>query len=228
MPTSSLDGNDRLQRRADNWDNLTVPKPRGWRSLHGQDFGGNRGTCGNHGPIAAHRKADDRETADVGQLNQFLPHEFGIQRPVHQCRGKGTFVGIGAVGVIDIYPDFDPTTYRITPAPLTGYLDEGDVLDLGDCAFQVLHTPGHSPGSISLWDAKARTVFSGDALYDVDFLDNLYHSDPATLRRTLARLQGLGAQVFYAGHFPSFGQARMNELVEACARGENSLGDVIA
>ena len=127
-----------------------------------------------------------------------------------------------------VHPDFDPTTYRITAAPLTGYLDEGDVLDCGDCAFQVLHTPGHSPGSISLWDAKARTVFSGDALYDGDLLDNLYHSDPATLRRTLARLQGLGAQVFHAGHFPSFGQARVNELVEAYARGENTLGDVVA
>ncbi len=125
------------------------------------------------------------------------------------------------------YPDFDPATYRITPAPLTGYLDEGDVLDLGDCSFQVLHTPGHSPGSISLWDVKARTVFSGDALYDGDLLDNLYHSDPATLRRTLERLQSLGADVFHAGHYRSFGKARMTELVEAYCRGENTLVDVV-
>jgi len=124
------------------------------------------------------------------------------------------------------HPDFDPATYRITPAPLTGYLDEGDVLDLGDCAFQILHTPGHSPGSISLWDKKARTVFSGDALYDGDLLDTLYHSDPATLRRTLARLQGLGADVYHGGHSPSFGKARMTELVAAYLRGENILGDV--
>ncbi len=126
------------------------------------------------------------------------------------------------------HPDFDPATFRITPAPLTGYLDEGDVLDLGDCAFQVLHTPGHSPGSIALWDAKARTVFTGDALYDGDLLDTLYHSDPATLRRTLSRLQGLGAEVFHGGHYPSFGKARMTELVESYARGENTLVDVVA
>lgn len=146
---------------------------------------------------------------------------------------NGAVVYSGAWTEIEIvdpraHPDFDPATFRITPAPLTGYLDEGDVLDLGDCAFQVLHTPGHSPGSISLWDAKARTVFSGDALYDGDLLDNLYHSDPATLRRTLARLQGLGAEVFHGGHYPSFGKARMTELVEAYCRGENTLNDVVA
>lgn len=133
------------------------------------------------------------------------------------------------IEVVDprVHPDFDPATFRITPAPLTGYLDDGDVLDLGDCAFQVLHTPGHSPGSISLWDIKARTVFSGDALYDGDLLDNLYHSDPATLRRTLARLQSLGADVYHGGHFPSFGKARMTELVAAYLRGENTLVDVV-
>ena len=125
------------------------------------------------------------------------------------------------------HPGFDPATYRITPAPLTGYLDEGDVLDLGDCAFQVLHTPGHSPGSISLWDMRARTVFTGDALYDGDLLDNLYHSDPATLRRTLERLQGLGASVFHGGHYPSFGKARMNALVTGYLRGENTSGDMV-
>lgn len=125
------------------------------------------------------------------------------------------------------HPEFDPATYRITPAPLTGYLDEGDVLDLGDCAFQVLHTPGHSPGSISLWDIKARTVFSGDALYDGALLDNLYHSDPATLRRTLERLQSLDADVYHGGHSPSFGKTRMNDLVAAYLRGENILGDVV-
>lgn len=32
------------------------------------------------------------------------------------------------------HPDFSPQSYAITPAPLTGYLDEGDVIDLGDRA----------------------------------------------------------------------------------------------
>ena len=125
------------------------------------------------------------------------------------------------------HPDFRPETYRITPAPLTGYLDEGDVVDLGDRAFQVLHVPGHSPGSIALWDRKARTVFSGDAIYDGDLLDNLYHSDAAVYRQTLERLSTLDADTFHAGHFPSFGKARLQAIVAEYMRGAKSLGNVM-
>jgi hydroxyacylglutathione hydrolase len=44
-------------------------------------------------------------------------------------------------------------------------LQEGDVLHLdGDLVLQVLHTPGHSPGSISLWLAEEGALFSADAV----------------------------------------------------------------
>ena len=125
------------------------------------------------------------------------------------------------------HPDFQPETWTITPAPLTGYLDEGDVLDLGDVAYQVLHVPGHSPGSIALWDRKSRTVFSGDAVYDGDLLDALYHSDPATYRLTLERLRDLDAEVFHGGHYPSFGKPRLREIVDAYLAGEQSMGSVL-
>jgi hydroxyacylglutathione hydrolase len=49
--------------------------------------------------------------------------------------------------------------------PVDQTLQEGNVLHLdGDLALQVLHTPGHSPGSISLWLAKDGALFSADAV----------------------------------------------------------------
>ena len=42
--------------------------------------------------------------------------------------------------------------FQIRPAPLTGHLDEGDVVDLGNRVFTVFHLPGHSPGSIALFE----------------------------------------------------------------------------
>lgn len=36
--------------------------------------------------------------------------------------------------------------YRVKAAPATGFVEDGDVLDLGNRTLQVLHTPGHSPG----------------------------------------------------------------------------------
>ncbi|MBI4496968.1 MAG: MBL fold metallo-hydrolase [Chloroflexi bacterium] len=43
-------------------------------------------------------------------------------------------------------------------------LEEGDHVEVGDRVFQVIHTPGHTPGSISLLDAATGTLFCGDAL----------------------------------------------------------------
>lgn len=134
------------------------------------------------------------------------------------------------IGIIDLqqHPDFSPETYHVKAAPLTGYLDEGDVIDLGDSVLQILHLPGHSPGSIGLWDASAATLFSGDALYDGALLDSLYHSDKTVYLHTLERIEGLGVEQFHAGHYPSFGNSRMQELINSYRQGNNSLGDINA
>ena len=41
-------------------------------------------------------------------------------------------------------------------------LDEGDTLQLGEHRFEVIHTPGHSPGHISLFDLTHKIMLSGD------------------------------------------------------------------
>ena len=52
------------------------------------------------------------------------------------------------------------------PGPAaTVWLTEGSTVEIGSLQLQVLHTPGHSPGSISLWCAQEKVVFSGDALF---------------------------------------------------------------
>lgn len=42
---------------------------------------------------------------------------------------------------------------------------EGDSLRLGDTAFHVLHTPGHTQGSISLWIPSENKLVAGDTLF---------------------------------------------------------------
>jgi len=43
-------------------------------------------------------------------------------------------------------------------------LEDGDLIDLGGIGLEVIHTPGHSPGSISLWCAEEKALFSSDAI----------------------------------------------------------------
>lgn len=49
--------------------------------------------------------------------------------------------------------------------PLEGYLKEGDRLTLGGASFEVLHTPGHTPGSIGIWIPSENKLIAGDTLF---------------------------------------------------------------
>lgn len=94
--------------------------------------------------------------------------------------------------------------YRVRAAPATRLIDEGDVLDLGDRVLQVLHTPGHSPGGISLWEAATQTLFSGDIVYDGPLVEDAYHSNLDDYASSLARLRELPVRTVHGGHFASF------------------------
>lgn len=110
---------------------------------------------------------------------------------------------------------FDPDRYRLRPARKIRPVEEGTRIDTGDRSFEVLHLPGHSPGSMGLWEEKTGTLFSGDALYDGPLLDQFEDSDVPAYIRTMERLRRLPVSVVHGGHDPSFGQARMLELIDS-------------
>ncbi len=111
--------------------------------------------------------------------------------------------------------EYDLASYRLKDAAVTEVVTEGDVVDIGHRHFEVLHLPGHSPGSIGLWEAASGTLFSGDAIYDGPLLDEIDGAHIPTYIRTMKRLRELPVQIVHAGHDPSFGRARLIELVDA-------------
>ena len=112
------------------------------------------------------------------------------------------------------YAGFDPTAYAVTSTPVTRTISEGDVIDLGNRCFEVLHLPGHSPGSIGLWEASTGTLFSGDAAYDGALLDTLPESDITAYIASMKRLRVLPVTVVHGGHEPSFGRERLRQLAD--------------
>lgn len=54
-------------------------------------------------------------------------------------------------------------SYR-TPRPPERLLEDGDIVPLGNRSFTVIHTPGHTPGSICLLEKESGLLFSGDTL----------------------------------------------------------------
>ncbi len=104
-------------------------------------------------------------------------------------------------------------TYAVKAAPATRVVEDGDVIDLGDRAFEVLHLPGHSPGGIGLYEKASEVFISGDTIYDGPLIEDTYHSDIDDYVRSMKRLLALPVRVVHGGHFPSFGGDRYRELI---------------
>ncbi|MER8772703.1 MBL fold metallo-hydrolase [Mesorhizobium sp. M0092] len=109
---------------------------------------------------------------------------------------------------------WDTNRYRILPAPAGRLLEQGDIVDLGDRAFEVIHTPGHSPGGIALYENRTGILFSGDIIYDGPLIDDVYHSNIDDYVETLLRMRDLDVSVVHGGHFPSFGKVRYRQVVD--------------
>jgi glyoxylase-like metal-dependent hydrolase (beta-lactamase superfamily II) len=55
---------------------------------------------------------------------------------------------------------------RADPSPLPDVeLHDGDQLEIGQLCFQVLYTPGHTPGHVSFYEPTAGALFDGDVLF---------------------------------------------------------------
>lgn len=66
--------------------------------------------------------------------------------------------------LLSFFDNFGCPMRRVDP---TGTLREGDVITLGRYSFEVIHTPGHSPGHISLFDASSGVLYAGDIVGDI-------------------------------------------------------------
>lgn len=55
--------------------------------------------------------------------------------------------------------------FKISPCYPNKYFAEGDTVTLGSMTFDILHTPGHTEGSVSLVNNAEKTVFVGDVLF---------------------------------------------------------------
>ena len=111
-------------------------------------------------------------------------------------------------------PGWSIDAYRVRAAPLSRVLSDGDTVDVGDEVFDVLHLPGHSPGSIGLLGRRHGCFFSGDAIYEGKLVDDVPGSDKAVYRQTMARIRDLSVAKVYGGHNGPLTQSRMREIAQ--------------
>ncbi|MFX0091794.1 MAG: MBL fold metallo-hydrolase [Candidatus Hodarchaeota archaeon] len=105
-------------------------------------------------------------------------------------------------------PDHSLTLLRMfgdqpQPAKVKKRLKEGEVLlKDGDISWVVLHTPGHSPGSICLYNKEEGLLITGDTIFERGNIGrtDLRGGDNAALVESITRLTQLEVKSFFPGH----------------------------
>lgn len=85
-------------------------------------------------------------------------------------------------------------------------LQDGDELEVGKLRFQVLHTPGHTPGHVCFYEPEEGVLFDGDVLFyrgvgRTDLAGGNWQQLMNSIRRVLFALPD--ETVVYSGHGPA-------------------------
>ena len=103
-------------------------------------------------------------------------------------------------GMKNGYCDFFHGTFSVKPADMT--VTDGDVITAGNINLKVIHTPGHSKGSMCL-ECKDH-LFTGDTLFANNIgRSDLYGGDGRTILKSLKKLAAMRHELeIYPGHGP--------------------------
>ncbi len=130
--------------------------------------------------------------------NKFIAEEFKLTLNTHQ-REKEILEMAPASGLMFNLP-FDNYQGDVV------YLEEGDFVTLREDKLEVIHAPGHSPGSICFYCEKQHFIIGGDVLFknSIGRTDLPYGSHETLLKNIKEKLFKLPEDVkVYPGHGPA-------------------------
>lgn len=103
--------------------------------------------------------------------------------------------------VENIVPEnMDEEAYINAQMPQWQFVEEGHQFDLGGVVLEVVHLPGHTRGSIGLWDAASKIFLIGDAFGPFTWLFAPEASNLSEYKKTLYKTRDLQPVSMLAGH----------------------------
>lgn len=90
--------------------------------------------------------------------NPFMEKEFGLKAEGHQADE----FWLGSASYQSKMFGFE---LKELPAPLGKYINDGDIITVGNISLEAIHVPGHSPGSLVYYCKEENVMFSGDVLF---------------------------------------------------------------
>jgi len=87
------------------------------------------------------------------------------------------------------------------PIDIDIWLEEGNIIDLGNFRLDVMYTPGHTSACITLFDAEKGLLFAADTLMPGGVMGGVFGSGSiADYIQSLERLKGLNSKILLSGH----------------------------
>ena len=132
----------------------------------------------------------------------------------HKCAYETRLEEARHWGIPDAAKKLQPTP----PVPIA--LEDGHVFDLGGRVLKVIHTPGHTRGSVCIFDEQSGTLFSGDNVQGM--ATALMERDAANVSTYMASMEKIAAlpvTKICTGHMPAVVQPEtIGKKIECCKR----------
>lgn len=110
---------------------------------------------------------------------------------------------------------FDPSTYEVRRSRVTRRLRHLEEIDLGNRTLVAHHTPGHSPGSLCLYDKGDGILFSGDTYYPGTLYCNLERSNLDDYVKSLKYLADMASDVSFVATSHNEAKVPTQEIADA-------------
>ena len=153
----------------------------------------------------------------IGCLPELLGEIPGVELWVHTAEAGPLEQGDDrCVYGMSMFKSMCESQYRIGPGMFTftvhRKLEGGETVHLGGMAWEVLHIPGHSPGSIGLYNPSGKILIPGDVVYADNAIGrfDLHGASGAQHRESLLTLAELSVDILLPGH---------NRIMEKVPRG---------
>ena len=143
----------------------------------------------------------------IGCLNEIKEQIPWAELWVHEIEAEPLEEGDErTVYGMDMFRSMCQMQYNLKPGVFRFSVDRklagGENLELGDMSWEVIHIPGHSPGSIGLYHRAGEILIPGDVVY-ADYAIgrfDLHGARGPDLKNSLLRLSELGVKVLLPGH----------------------------
>lgn len=87
--------------------------------------------------------------------------------------------------------EFNIDNYKVYKGEPSRILNDNDIIDIGKRSIRVIHTPGHSPGHICLFEEARGYLYSGDLIYKGTLFAFYPSTDPILFKQSVDKISNL-------------------------------------